>query len=611
MGFLPVHMWALLAYAPPMNARALPHLAEITEPGTVRLLASQTQLPVDTGASPTGTVVLVSAAPATSASATSASADGASAPGEPIATVVRTLAEAGSARASLWRIVAAEGHLISHSAAALAEADAWLARPGVDDAALTDLTHLPFVTIDNAGSRDLDQAVHVARAGSGFRLRYALADASYYVRPGTALFDEALSRGTSYYLPGFALPMLPRVLSEGLISLNPRVDRRSLVMDMQLDADGRCTAAKLVRARVHSRAKLTYAGVQAMYACGDRHPMASRSWAESLHALRDVGRLRLALARARDVVTFQRTEVDVQLDGAAFSLVADRRLPVERYNEQVSLLCNMEGARLLTCGAGDPDVHGVFKVHPAPPAEKLGRFERLIDGLIQTRGLDRELWGWKRGREALADYLDRLPRDGPQARVRAAIERQAMMANVSSTFSDAPAAHHGVGAAAYARFSAPMREIVGVFTHKEALEQLGLVSPADRDADLALRERVIAAGNAARNRQARLTKAVNALVLDTLLGRELRMGPRRPWRVGTLLGMSATKLYVQLDAPPVEVKVYLRDVQGSRARVSAHGACLQLGDHTLAVGDAVELRAEGRSERSGRWTFAVRPAPST
>jgi len=142
------------------------------------------------------------------------------------------------------------------------EALAWTEDPRTDEPSLTDLRHLPFVTIDNVDSRDLDQALLVERAGRGHRVRYAIADASFYVPRGSALFAEALRRGASYYLPGWMIPMLPRALSEGIVSLNPRVDRRALVFDMQLDASGACTSTDVVPARIRSRAKLAYDGVQ-------------------------------------------------------------------------------------------------------------------------------------------------------------------------------------------------------------------------------------------------------------------------------------------------------------------------------------------------------------
>ncbi|MCO4763730.1 MAG: RNB domain-containing ribonuclease [Myxococcales bacterium] len=522
----------------------------------------------------------------------------------PVHNVVCSLADGLSAKAALWRLALGLGHPASHSTAVLAEADACLRSPGIDDPALLDCTSMPFVTIDNAGSRDLDQAIFVEASSDGFCVRYALADASYYVRPGSALFEEAIARGASYYMPGVSIPMLPRSLSEGLISLCAKEARRSVVMEMQLDTEGRCSSAKLVRAKIRSRAKLTYAAVQAFYAAGDHHPLAGTAYAESLRCLAEVGKLRIALARAADVVSFHRSEVDVQIEGASFSLVSDRRLPIERYNEQISLLCNVEGARMIA----HEGVQGVFKVHGPPPSDKLERFVRLVDALVQVRGLDRDSWRWHRGREPLADYIDRLPRSGPHAHVSQAIERQAMMTNIGSAFSTGAAPHHGVGAEAYARFSAPMREVVGVFTHKEALEHAGLIPQGDPEADVELRERVVTSANRARQRQSRLTKSVNQHVLDTLMARELKMGERQRWRVGTLLGMSATKLYVQLDLPPIEIKVYVRDLprDGARPRILAHGASFQLGDREIAVGDRLELRVSGRSERSGRWAFEMR-----
>ena len=110
---------------------------------------------------------------------------------------------------------------LEHSTACIEETNYWLKHDGLDDPQLLDLTHLPFVTIDNENSRDLDQAVHIDRTDQGYRVMYALADAAYYISPGSALFDEALKRGTSYYTPLLSAAMLPPPLSEGLISLNP------------------------------------------------------------------------------------------------------------------------------------------------------------------------------------------------------------------------------------------------------------------------------------------------------------------------------------------------------------------------------------------------------
>jgi len=149
-----------------------------------------------------------------------------------------------------------------HSKAVHEEVSRWQAQPNIDDPTLTDWTTLPFVTIDNPDSRDLDQALFIESQPSGYRCRYALADAYHYVQPGTALFQEALERGSSYYLPGRSIPMLPVALSEDLVSLNADVERRAIVFDMTLTEDGACTNTEIVRARIKSHAKLSYEGVQ-------------------------------------------------------------------------------------------------------------------------------------------------------------------------------------------------------------------------------------------------------------------------------------------------------------------------------------------------------------
>jgi exoribonuclease R len=141
----------------------------------------------------------------------------------------------GSARATMLRLLASHRLDPEHPVDVLAEVHALLHSPGIDDPALADQTARAFVTVDGEGTRDLDQALHVEAHGEGFVVRYAIADASWFVRPGSALFSEALRRGASYYLPGLSAPMLPRELSEGLVSLNPGVDRRAIVFEMHVD----------------------------------------------------------------------------------------------------------------------------------------------------------------------------------------------------------------------------------------------------------------------------------------------------------------------------------------------------------------------------------------
>src|SRR5262249_55287259 len=134
---------------------------------------------------------------------------------------------------------------------------------------------LPIVTIDGETARDFDDAVHVRRAGDGaWELQVHIADVAHYVKPTTPLDREALERATSVYFPGFALPMLPERLSNGICSLNPGVDRLVLSCLMTLDAQGEVTDHTLVEGVIKSAARMTYTDVAKILTDADPVPMA-------------------------------------------------------------------------------------------------------------------------------------------------------------------------------------------------------------------------------------------------------------------------------------------------------------------------------------------------
>jgi ribonuclease R len=530
----------------------------------------------------------------------------------------QVLATAGSIRAGLYQIVARFGLDPLYPDEVHREARQYRQATGIDDPSLEDLTGLPFITIDNRDSRDLDQALYITRSTDGYLLYYALADASYYVSPGSAMFAEALSRGASFYLPGLTLPMLPRVLSEDLISLNQGQARRSLVFRMQLDKEAGCTGTELIRGRICSARKLSYPGVQRYYDDPGGSGYRGEPWQESLDLLREVGKLRITEARQRNVVLYHRSELEIHIAKErqlGFTMATAQRLDVERYNEQISLLCNVEGARLMAAASDQSHVQPVFRVHPEPPDAALMSLSGMTAALTELHQLDPEVWQWQSGPkgEPLADYLDRLPRYGRFRRISRAIERQARMLNERSTFEDAPAPHHGIGAPFYARFSSPMREIVGIFTHKEALELLaGPAEAPPAELDIELRKQVLRAGNRAKEVQRQLTKQVHRLALDLLLDRELsRPEEQRPHYRGTIMGLTGSRLYVQLDDPAVDIKVYVADLEKQlKCRLDlalSEIALLPDPDRCppLRIGDPIVVAVSGFSQRRNRWRFAM------
>src|SRR4051812_38089336 len=233
----------------------------------------------------------------------------------------------------------------------MAEADA--AARGTPMPAV-DRTDVPFVTIDPATSRDLDQAMHLARrAGGGFRVRYAIADVASFVRPGGPLEAETWIRGQTIYLPDGRIPLHPPVLSEGAVSLFPDVERAAVVWTIDLDADGGFVDVALERARVRSRAKLDYAGVQRLVDAG-RTP-------DPIALLPELGELLAKRAADRGAVNLPLPEQEVEPDGDGWRLVLRAPLPVEDHNAQISLLTGMAAATLMLDGRV-----GLLRTMPPP-----------------------------------------------------------------------------------------------------------------------------------------------------------------------------------------------------------------------------------------------------
>lgn len=480
---------------------------------------------------------------------------------------IATFASANSIQASLYLI--AEKYRLNplFSSEIKQEVDEILNNPGLDDPALKNLEHLAFCTIDDADTRDLDQALYIEKNNAGYCVYYALADAAYYVRPETCLFNEALKRGSSYYLPGLMIPMLPRALSEGLISLNEQVLRRAMVFELHLDSTGICINTRILHAKIKSQAKLSFEHVQSFLDSPSDHSINNPSLGESLKLLEEVGELRLQLADERNIARYRRHEVNVKLgkNGCRFTLLDDMRNDVERYNEQLSLLCNVEGARFLKKNDTDDDsMHPIYRVHPHPPKTQIIAFEKLVQALVQIHNLDSSLWSWQANTtKSLAHYLKALPSTGPHGRISQAIHRQAVMTNVRSSFSKEAGKHHGVGADVYARFSAPMREIVGIFLHKEVAEKIATASPLlSSEKDEILQQAIIRIANQSKSVQKKISQQGNLLVLNQLFEDDMRFNiEQRPKHKGTVIGLDKNKIYVLLDLPKIEVKVYIKHLE--------------------------------------------------
>ncbi|MGX1546208.1 RNB domain-containing ribonuclease [Streptomyces adustus] len=254
-------------------------------------------------------------------------------------------------RTALTALRARLGAPESFPPAVLAEADraaATLAPPGID------ATDVPFLTIDPPGSADLDQALHLSRTATGYRVRYAVADVAGFVVPGGAVDAEAQRRVTTLYFPDERVPLHPPSLGEGAASLLPGRVRPAVLWTIDLDADGRKLVADVRRALVRSRAALDYAGVQRQLDAGTAE--------EPLALLETVGRLRARLEAERGGISLDVPEQEIVRHDHTYRPTYRAPLPAESWNAQISLLTGMTAAELMLMYGT-----GVLRTLPAAP----------------------------------------------------------------------------------------------------------------------------------------------------------------------------------------------------------------------------------------------------
>ncbi|GAB3545248.1 RNB domain-containing ribonuclease [Arthrobacter tumbae] len=231
-----------------------------------------------------------------------------------------------------------------------------------------DFTHLGFITVDPPGSTDLDQAFHLERAGSGYRVWYAIADVPAFVAPGGTVDAEARLRGQTMYAPDGRISLHPEGIAEDAASLLPGRDRSAFVWEFELDEDARVESVVVGRAVVKSRAQLTYDQVQ--------EDIDSGGAAENLTLLKEIGTKRIALEKERGGASLNLPEQEIAHDGERYFIVTRPPLVSEDWNAQLSLMTGMAAAEIMLEGGV-----GILRTMPAPDETSLARFRHQARAL--------------------------------------------------------------------------------------------------------------------------------------------------------------------------------------------------------------------------------------
>lgn len=319
-----------------------------------------------------------------------------------------------------------------------------------------DLRALPLVTIDGEDARDFDDAVFCeAKRGGGWRLWVAIADVSAYVKPGTALDTEAYQRGNSVYFPEFVVPMLPEVLSNGLCSLNPQVDRLCMVCEMTISAAGRMSGYKFYEAVMNSHARMTYTKVAAIL---DGDPKLRQQYEPLVGHIEELNNLYKALKHARH----QRGAVEFESEETRFIFNAQRKIdrivPLVRNDahkiiEECMIQANVAAARYIEKN----EAAALFRVHDRPGEERLTGFRDFLAelGLELKGGLEPEP---KDFADLAAKFEGR-----PDAELLSTMLLRSMR---QAIYQADNIGHFGLALKSYAHFTSPIRRYPDLILHR-------------------------------------------------------------------------------------------------------------------------------------------------
>lgn len=323
-----------------------------------------------------------------------------------------------------------------------------------------DCRHLPLVTIDGEDARDFDDAVYCeAKKSGGWRLYVAIADVSHYVQIGSPLDKEAEIRSTSVYFPDFVVPMLPEALSNGLCSLNPKVDRLAMMCEMTISAAGNISGYQFYESVIHSHARLTYTQVGQML--DTQSPQAKElreQYAEVIQPIDELHRLYKVLRglrQKRGAIDFETTETRILFDRER---KIERIIPVVRNDahkliEECMLSANVCAARFLE----KHELEGLYRVHGGPREQKLENLRTFLNALglsLRAKGIP-EPTHYQALLSKIADRAD------------AKIIQTVMLRSLSqAVYQPENKGHFGLAYGAYTHFTSPIRRYPDLLTHR-------------------------------------------------------------------------------------------------------------------------------------------------
>jgi ribonuclease R len=320
-----------------------------------------------------------------------------------------------------------------------------------------DITNLELVTIDGEDSRDFDDAVYAIPSKKGWKLIVAIADVSHYVKEDTELDTESLERGNSVYFPHRVVPMLPEVISNGLCSLNPEVERLCMACEMEIDSVGSLLEYKFYPAVMLSHARLTYTEVNEMLE-NKKSPLRkkySSNVQENVDFLYGLYQTLRISRQKRGVMDFDRIESQILFDdkGKIENIIARKRNDAHKLIEECMLMANQAAAKYLQRENED----FLYRVHPKPTSEKVEVTRQFLNAI------DLRLEG---GLEPDSSDFAKLLKNAIGREDENIIKTVVLRTMKQATYTPKNEGHFGLAFEDYTHFTSPIRRYPDLLVHR-------------------------------------------------------------------------------------------------------------------------------------------------
>jgi len=440
-----------------------------------------------------------------------------------------------------------------------------------------DLTHLPFVTIDGEDARDFDDAVCVIPRGDGFEAWVAIADVAHYVKPKSALDEEALERGNSFYFPDRVIPMLPEKLSNGLCSLNPKVKRLAMVARMRFDANGKRRSSRMYEAVIYSHARLTYTQVAKWLEDGDRKAVVG---VKIRPMLEDAARLFHVLERCREI----RGALDLDLpetrpvlkDNEVLGMASQPRNIAHKLIEELMLAANTAVAEYLE----SKECALLYRVHPAPEREAIDKLNEFLAPL----GLNIKQHPKYDVRPSYVQSVLEKSEGKPYSHV---LHRLILRSMQQAKYTTNNEGHFGLAYKTYGHFTSPIRRYADLTVHRRLKALLQGINPDTVQPAKDL-ESIGLHVSVQERKQQRGEWDTQAMLAALYHGKDI--GKTMTARIS---GLSKRRVFLELESTLAEASMAVDDLGGLFTHDEVHHRLVaRRGGQVLSLGDEVTIELD-------------------